>query len=139
MGHKLRELVAYIAVSGLGAEHFHIGGKLAQKLSAGTAGCAPVFAVGVDGYAFKLLMTFADSLAAGSALGTDGTAQGSIFHVAAGEYGAILALDCRAHLKAGIGYVCIERCFFCHGHKFSVSHFYSPSPPPAVILLYIII
>ena len=74
MGQEIRELIAHIAVAGLGAEDLHVGGKLGQKLAAGAAGRAPVLAVGIDGDAAEFPVPLADGLDAGGALGADGGA-----------------------------------------------------------------
>ena len=97
---KLGQLIADVTVSRFGAEDLHIRGEFRQELTAGSAGRAPVFAVRVDGYAAKLPVSLADRLAAGGTLGTDGAAEGRVFHIAAGKDRAVGTFQCRADSKA---------------------------------------
>ena len=91
-------------------------------MTAGAAGRAPVFTVGVDRDAAKAAVTLADGLAAGGALGADGVAQGGVLHVAAGEDRAVIALDSGADREAGIGDIGVHRGLFGLAHQFSVGH-----------------
>ena len=98
------------------------GSELKEHLPAGSAGPAIVLAAPHHRQFDEIAVAFAHRLNQGGALGADARAVGGVFHVAAGEHGAVGAQQGGPHREMGVGHIGalqhgkgqVDKSLICH-------------------------